>query len=439
MTKKEEQSEKERKEIEKLDLEIRDLKKPFLKKPSNWLSITLALVAVGGFFGQSLLSNIKVERALLDAAKKTEAADAEVAKANALVKSKEEEAAQAEALRIASERAVEEAKVVELRLAADRRALRHQIDTARSSLDEIDGIVQTLRDSGVNPGVTDKIAALLGETSEALGRSCSPEDAQSYDKALLVEPQGVMPLIRAHFPWGKPVYTASSSDIEDVVQPWWIGGHSPSRKIPIWVGYRLNKGEFPALDRTECWRQDPRLRSETMARLQDYRRSGYDRGHLVPRADMTISEAASASTYLFTNLTPQARKLNRGALVQIEQIIREWAQVHGQLYVRAGPVFDHDNDSSVDGDWNGPTIGDGKIPVPTHFFRIVLREDVDGSFRALAFLHPNIEEFDRRSPLQKYQVTINTIEKMTGLSFFPEMNADDASKLKNTVGDVDTW
>lgn len=180
-----------------------------------------------------MLSNIKVERALLEAAKKTEAAEQEVASANALVKSKEEEAAQAETLRIASEKAVNEAKIVELRLAADRRALRHQIDTARSSLDEVEGVIQTLRASGTDPGVTDKIAALLGETSEALGRTCSPEDAQSYDKALLVEPQGLKPLINAYFPWGKPVYSVANPDIKDVVQPWWIGGYSPSRKIPI--------------------------------------------------------------------------------------------------------------------------------------------------------------------------------------------------------------
>ena len=41
------------------------------------------------------------------------------------------------------------------------------------------------------------------------------------------------------------------------------------------------------------------------AKLQDYFRSGYDRGHMVPAADAKSSQDAMDETFLLSNIAPQ--------------------------------------------------------------------------------------------------------------------------------------
>lgn len=426
-------------EREKIALEIQEMRKPFFAKPANWLSIAAAVAALGGVIGQSLVSNYKVERARLETAEQQKDAKEKVEAAQQKVDELEQSANIAEAQRLAAEAAAENARITRIQLRADHRALKEQIKEARQGLEQTETLVAKLASDGADPEILDEILGSIGRTSEALGRTCTEAEASAYDSALLVDTAEKPSLRRMHFPWGLPVYKGAANDILEMVQPWWIGGFSPSRKLPLWVGYRLDKESLSRTERKDCWRPDPRLEAGSMASLQDYKRSGYDRGHLVASVDVGVSESAMASTYIVSNLTPQTPNLNRGAILNLEKAVREWAEHHGELYVIIGPIFDNNGDMIADAKWSGPVIGEGKIPVPSHFFRIVLRASENGEISALSFIHPNQPDVDRKASISEFQVDINSVERATGLEFFPSLSESESAELKQNLGKLSDW
>ena len=70
----------------------------------------------------------------------------------------------------------------------------------------------------------------------------------------------------------------------------------------------------------------------------NYRRSGYDRGHMTPSGDMP-DEHAQQQTFSLANMVPQTAALNRGVWEGIESAVRDLAVRQGELYVVTGPVF----------------------------------------------------------------------------------------------------
>ena len=134
----------------------------------------------------------------------------------------------------------------------------------------------------------------------------------------------------------------------------------------------------------------------------DYTHSGYDRGHMAPAGDMQWSAAALAASYAMTNVCPQHPHCNRRTLRQLEELIRSWARNEKELYVISGPVFRE----------NPITIGNGTIPVPEAFYKIVY--DVTPPQKVIAFLIPNRET---KQPLYALTVTVREVEKVTGYDF----------------------
>ncbi len=83
---------------------------------------------------------------------------------------------------------------------------------------------------------------------------------------------------------------------------------------------------------------DERLPPEDRAELDDYRQSGYDRGHMTPSGDMP-DERAQQQSFSLANMVPQAGELNRGLWAGIEMATRELAASEGELYLVTGPAF----------------------------------------------------------------------------------------------------
>ena len=84
---------------------------------------------------------------------------------------------------------------------------------------------------------------------------------------------------------------------------------------------------------------DPRLPPADQAQLEDYRRSGYDRGHMTPSGDMPSWQAQQQS-FSLANMVPQTAPLNRGIWARIETAVRDLAAREGELYVVTGPAFE---------------------------------------------------------------------------------------------------
>ena len=112
------------------------------------------------------------------------------------------------------------------------------------------------------------------------------------------------------------------------------------------------EGQFHAEDR---------LPLGDRARLEDYRRSGYDRGHLTPSGDMPNAESQQ-QTFSLANMVPQTPELNRGVWAGIEMAVRHLAERRGELYIVTGPAFQGENLA---------TIGPDGVLVPSATWKAV--------------------------------------------------------------------
>ncbi|NCB02070.1 MAG: DNA/RNA non-specific endonuclease, partial [Spirochaetia bacterium] len=103
-----------------------------------------------------------------------------------------------------------------------------------------------------------------------------------------------------------------------------------------WVAYHLTQDELYGLyDRKDNFRSDPLITTGS-AQLEDYRKSGYDRGHLIPAADASWSESAMSETFFMSNMSPQEPKFNRGIWADLEAVVRNFAATNQEVYVVTG-------------------------------------------------------------------------------------------------------
>ena len=140
---------------------------------------------------------------------------------------------------------------------------------------------------------------------------------------------------------------------------------------------------------------------------------------------MRWSTPAMLDSFLMSNITPQVGiGFNRGIWKNLEKNMRQWACVRNTLYIITGPIYQHDKGELI-ADRNKDGIDDNGIVVdiPSHFYKIALDpRRID----ALAFIIPNEKIVDNN--LRLYQTSINEIESITGLDFFPVMN-DNVEKI----------
>lgn len=155
------------------------------------------------------------------------------------------------------------------------------------------------------------------------------------------------------------------------------------------------------------------------AHWRNYKKSGYDRGHLVPAGDRTASKKVYDETFLTSNISPQEHEFNAGIWNRLEQKTRYYAKRYDELYVITGPVFKGNMDE----------IGTENVTVPHSFFKILYRQDKNGSQKMLAFLLPH-----KASDLAIYDyvTSVDEIEKETGLDFFSQLTDDVENKLEAT-------
>lgn len=116
---------------------------------------------------------------------------------------------------------------------------------------------------------------------------------------------------------------------------------SPVTKDPVWVAEHLTTVQIMSagmIQRHCRFRPDRALVLGTRAELGDYRKSGWDRGHMAPDADMP-DDAAQRESCDLANAVPQAPRLNRGIWARIEEHVRRLALFHGDVFVVTGPGF----------------------------------------------------------------------------------------------------
>ncbi len=131
-------------------------------------------------------------------------------------------------------------------------------------------------------------------------------------------------------------------------------------------------------ERGDDFRSDPLIPSES-ASLNDYRGSGYDRGHLIPAADLSWSEEAMSGSFYLSNMSPQEGQFNRGIWSKLEATVRNFADTEGSIYVVTGPVLS-------DGPYD--TIGENEVSIPNQYYKVIL-DYREPDLKSIAFLLPN--------------------------------------------------
>lgn len=259
---------------------------------------------------------------------------------------------------------------------------------------------------------------------------CEVEDAVAFaaDDAMRLTASQRRKAERVHLPWGMPVAAASADNEVLLHSEHYVLAYDGDLRTPLWGAYRLTATDVSFdLDRTECFRIDPRLDAEVRSDCDDYEEPVFDRGHVVPSDAMSRSLEAMINTYVFSNMTPQHANFNRFLWQQLERYVREWAEQHNEIFVITGAVFDRDGDGVRDPDDEAVRMSTGGVAVASHFYKIVLHEGPAGRIEAIAFVIPHNNDRitgDARDPfLMECVRSIDEIESLTGIDFSPEMDS----------------
>ena len=197
--------------------------------------------------------------------------------------------------------------------------------------------------------------------------------------------------------------------------------------VADWVAYELTATELDTqeVSRSEDFRPDEAVRRSSQ--LEDYKNSGYSRGHLAPAQDFKWSENAMSETFYLTNMVPQLQNYNGGIWLKAENAVRDSARITGVVYVVTGPVL-------TDGPYE--TIGDNKVAIPKECYKALLVIDENGGVHTIAMSIP--QDAGKKESLSKYLMTVDELEALTGLDFFIELD-DEIENAAEATYDVDYW
>jgi len=228
---------------------------------------------------------------------------------------------------------------------------------------------------------------------------------------------------------GLPVAQNVRSDFKILVNTGYAVGYSEKLKNPLWAVYRLGNKKTQSVQEWERpWTFYVDTRTDSKVTHADYERSGYDRGHIIPNFAMMeqYGQMAQLETYLMSNICPQTPSLNRGIWKTLEGKIRDEIsqddttnkQVHS-VYVITGPIFKK----------NPPDRLASGVAIPDEFYKIIaFKKGYLSTLKAVSFIFPQAPETNE---FMAYVTTIDEIEKLTGLDFFPELGVRKQKNLES--------
>ncbi len=220
-------------------------------------------------------------------------------------------------------------------------------------------------------------------------------------------------------------YLPTSTTGEVVRHQFYALSYLDKYEVPEWVAYELTAERLNEtwVERSNNFRPDPKVESGS-ATPDDYKNTRFDRGHLVPAADMAFSNEAMSETFFLSNIAPQDPAFNKGIWRELEELTRDWAKKAGHLYVVSGSVFDQPVKF-----W----LGENQVAVPPAFFKVLL--DLKGE-KAIAFIIPNALSEER---IESFATSIDEVEKLTGINFFPNLLEPDFEQELEANFDVSLW
>ena len=155
------------------------------------------------------------------------------------------------------------------------------------------------------------------------------------------------------------------------------------------------------------------------AQNSDYLKSGYDKGHLAPAADMGWSALTMKESFYFSNMSPQLPGFNRGVWKRLEELMRSWAIDNKAIYIVTGPLLSK----------GLPAIGSNGVSIPNYYYKVIL-DYTQPEIHAIGFILPNASS---SASLSTFAISVDEVERQTGIDFFPALPDDQETKLEKEV------
>ena len=195
-----------------------------------------------------------------------------------------------------------------------------------------------------------------------------------------------------------------SEDMEIISYRGFTLSYSEEHEQPWWVAYELDINKLSgSIKRSNRFRIDPKV-VKGSANLSDYKKSGFDRGHLAPAADMKWSKVAMDDSFLMSNISPQVPGFNRGIWKKLESVVRRWTNDNEKIYVVTGPVLIN----------KYSTIGSNNVSVPNFFYKVIF-DNKGPEKKGIGFVLPNEKSTNN---LKDFSMNIDSVESITGIDFF---------------------
>lgn len=212
-------------------------------------------------------------------------------------------------------------------------------------------------------------------------------------------------------------YLPSSTTGAVVKHAYYTLSYSEKHEQSEWVAYRLTKEHTSYNNfKRPYFEVDPLVKTKA-ASWKNYKKSGYDRGHLCPAADRKFNKEAFDETFLTSNISPQKHNFNAGIWNNLEKQVRYWVKKENELYIVTGPVF---KDSTK-------TIGYEHVTVPSHFYKVILK--LGSKPKLISFLLPHKAS---KKPLSNFVVSTDDLEELLNIDFFKELPDTIENKLESS-------
>ncbi|MBR6191296.1 MAG: DNA/RNA non-specific endonuclease [Prevotella sp.] len=210
-----------------------------------------------------------------------------------------------------------------------------------------------------------------------------------------------------------------------LVRKAYVCSYNKETRCPNWVAWHLTAEHVEGPYRRERYFHEDESVAAPRATLDDYRGSGWTRGHLCPAGDNKWDRQAMYESFSLTNVCPQDAKLNNGLWNSYEMDCRRWARMFGDIYIVTGPLFMRSKQHE--------TIGNNSVAVPEAFFKVVLC--LTGKPKAFGFIARNGSD-ERKQDI--YIHSIDEVERIMGMDFFAAL-PDDIENVVEAEADMEAW
>jgi endonuclease G len=214
----------------------------------------------------------------------------------------------------------------------------------------------------------------------------------------------------------KILKTAISQKTQEICYEGYATQFSGVTRTPLWSADHLTKDRVAnacTMKRHDAFHSDPNLSVDLRSELSDYARSGYDRGHMAPSADMPDLSSQTES-FSLANMAPQLHANNAGIWEKLENGSRNLALSGHDVYMVSGPLFEGSKIKQLK----------KRVMVPTGFFKAIY----DATSKQVGvYVTPNTAENTFTL------ISADDLAERVGIDIYPMLSSEEKSKAAQVI------